>query len=254
MQFLLFTLYAPMCSLGEIAVGERRMGWARPGRSAVLGLTAAALGIERDDDDAHRALEEGLHYAVRTDAPGRPFIDYHTAQTPAARRGRKFETRREELDTDRINTVLSNREWRSDACFTVALWGRSGGNADLDEIAAALRRPQFTLYLGRKSAPLGLPLDPELVEATNFMDALALRRPAVAAEDDGESPGAVEAWALERLRRGSPSGREFAFDADAPGAPEGGFLERRRDGVGSRERWQFRDRNERVVLEQGGGE
>ena len=253
MRFLLFTLYAPMCSLGEIAVGERRMGWARPGRSAVLGLAAAALGIERGDDDAHRMLEEGLYYAVRTDAPGRPFIDYHTAQTPAAHRSRSFESRREELDAARIATVLSSREWRSDACFTAALWLRPGGAVELDEIAVALRRPRFTLYLGRKSAPLGLPLDPEIVEAANLMDALALRRPAVAAEDD-EGPGAVEAWALERLRYGSPSGWEIAFDADAPGAPEGGFLERRRDGVGSRTRWQFRDRDERVVLDRGDGE
>ncbi len=254
MRFLLFTLYAPMCSLGEIAIGERRMGWSRPGRSAVLGLVAAALGIERSDDDAHRALEEGLHYAVRTDAPGRPFIDYHTAQTPAARRGQSFETRREELEAERINTVLSSREWRSDACFTAALWLRSGGAVDLDEIAAALRRPRFTLYLGRKSAPLGLPLDPEIVETANLMDALALRRPAVAAENGGEGPGALEAWALERLRRGLPAGREIAFDADAPGAPAGGFLERRRDGIGSRTRWQFRDREERVVIDLGDGE
>lgn len=230
------------------------MGWSRPGRSAVLGLVAAALGIERDDEDAHRALEEGLYYAVRTDAPGRPFIDYHTAQTPSARRGRTFETRREELDAERINTVLSSREWRSDACFTVALWGRSGGSADLDEIAAALRRPRFTLYLGRKSAPLGLPLDPEIVEAADFIDAIALRRPTVAAENEGDDPAAVEAWALERLRGGSPAGREVAFDADAPGAPDGGFLERRRDGVGSRRRWQFRDRDERVVPDRGDGE
>ena len=251
MRFLLFTLYAPMCSLGEIAVGERRMGWTRPGRSAVLGLAAAALGIERGDDDAHRSLEEGLHYAVRTDAPGRPFIDYHTAQTPAARRGRSFETRRDELDAERINTVLSSREWRSDACFTVALWGRSGGNADLDGIAAAMWRPRFALYLGRKSAPLGLPLDPELVEAADFMGALALRRPAVVSEDGGEVPGAVEAWALSMLGGGPAAGREVAFDADAPGAPEGGRLERRRDGVASRARWQFRDRDERVVLDRG---
>ena len=251
MRFLLFTLYAPMCSLGEIAVGERRMGWARPGRSAVLGLVAGALGIARSDDDTHRALEEALYYAVRTDAPGRPFIDYHTAQTPSTRRGRSFVTRREELGAERINTVLSSREWRSDACFTIVLWERAGGNADLDAIAAALRRPHFALYLGRKSAPLGLPLDPDLVEAATFMDALALRRPAVVDKSGGESPDTVEAGALECLRRGFPSGREIAFDADAPGAPKGGFLERRRDGVRSRTRWQFRDRDERVVLDRG---
>lgn len=251
MQFLLFTLYAPMCSLGEIAVGERRMGWTRPGRSAVLGLVAAALGIKRSDDDAHRALEEGLHYAVRTDASGKPFLDYHTTQTPTARRGRRFQTRREELDAERINTVLSVREWCSDACFTVALWGRPDGNLNLAGIAAAMLKPQFVLYLGRKSAPLGLPLDPELVEAGNFMDALALRRSATVAEDEGETPGLMEASVLERLRHDSPVGREIAFDADAPGAPEGGQIERRRDGVGSRTRWQFRDREERVLVDLG---
>ena len=177
MRFLLFTLYAPMGSFGEIAVGERRMSWARPGRSAVLGLVAAASGIERTDEDTHRNLEAGLWYAVRTDAPGRPFIDYHTAQTPKARRGRTFATRREELESDDLNTVLSSREWRSDACFTVSLWPRVEDAVDLDEMAGALRRPRFALYLGRKSAPLGLPLDPAVIEADTFMDAFDRRQP-----------------------------------------------------------------------------
>ena len=137
MHFLLFTLYAPMGSFGEIAVGERRMSWARPGRSAVLGLIAAAQGIERTDEAAHRNLEAGLYYAVRTDAPGRPLMDYHTAQTPKGRRGRTFATRREELEADDLNTVLSSREWRADACFTVALWPRLGEAVDLNEMAGA---------------------------------------------------------------------------------------------------------------------
>ena len=98
MRFLLFTLYAPMGSFGEIAVGERRMSWARPGRSAILGLVAAAQGVERTDETAHQRLEAGLYYAVRTDAPGRPLLDYHTAQTPKARKGRTFATRQEELN------------------------------------------------------------------------------------------------------------------------------------------------------------
>ena len=97
------------------------MGWARPGRSAVLGLVVAAQGIGRADEAAHQRLETGLHYAVRTDAPGRPLMDYHTAQTPKARRGRTFTTRRDALDSDALNTVLSAREWRTDALFTVAL-------------------------------------------------------------------------------------------------------------------------------------
>ena len=240
MRFLLFTLYAPMASFGEIAVGERRMGWTRPGRSAVLGLAAAALGHERADEAAHRALESGLHYAVRTDAVGRPFVDYHTAQTPKVRKGRTFATRREELKAGDLNTVLSTREWRSDACHTVALWPRPVSDADPDRIADALQRPRFTLYLGRKSAPLGLPLDPIVVEADTFMAAFAARR-----RND------VEEAILDCICSAGEARSEIAFDSDAPGGPMSfttDRVERRRDAVVSRGRWQFTERLERIVL------
>ena len=243
MRFLMFTLYAPMGSLGEIAVGERRMGWARPGRSAVLGLAAAALGFERGDEEAHGTLEAGLFYAVRTDAPGRPFIDYHTAQTPTARRDRTFATRREELAADDLNTILSSREWRTDACFTIALWPRRDATVDIDAIAAALRHPRFTLYLGRKSAPLGLPLNPGIIKAETFMDAFAGRR-----------PNDVEEAILKHIRTGVAARSEIAFDRDAPNAPAEARIERRRDAVLSRKRWQFDDRLEGVVDNPEGGE
>ena len=239
MRFLVFTLYAPMGAFGEIAVGERRMGWARPGRSAILGLVAAAQGVERADEDAHQRLESGLYYAVRTDAPGRPLIDYHTAQTPRARKGRRFATRREELGSDDLNTVLSTREWRADSCFTIVLWSRSDSALDLDEIAGALRNPCFVLYVGRKSAPLGLPLNPEIVEADNFMDALEARLP-----NDEEKK------LLQHIRVPGGERRAIAFDDDVPEAPANSRLERRRDAVASRARWQFADRLERIVADE----
>ena len=243
MRFLLFTLYAPMGSLGEIAVGERRMSWARPSRSAVLGLVAAALGTERTDEAAHRTLEDGLFYAVRTDAPGRPFVDYHTAQTPKARKGRRFATRRDELESADLNTVLSSREWRSDACYTVALWPRPAHAVDLDDMARALRTPAFVLYLGRKSAPLGLPLHPEIAEADTFAAAFAARR-----------PSRMEEEILTGIRRDTPHRSEIAFDGDAPDAPGEARIERRRDALLNRTRWQFADRLEGVVVVEGGGE
>lgn len=237
MRFLLFTLYAPMASFGEIAVGERRMSWARPGRSAILGLVAAAQGIERADDDAHARLEAGLHFAVRTDAPGRPLIDYHTTQTPRARKGRSYATRREELDASGLNTVLSSREWRADSCFTVVLWPRTDQSVDLDLMAESLRHPRFVLYVGRKSAPLGLPLNPAIVEANSFFSALEIRRP-----NDAEQE------ILIRTRIDGLAGGEIAFDHDAPVPPCHTRLERRRDAVVSRVRWQFADRFERVIV------
>ena len=234
MRFLLFTLYAPMGSFGEVAVGERRMGWVRPGRSAVLGMVAAAQGIDRVDEDGHRALEEGLHFAVRTDAAGQPLIDYHTAQTPRSRKGRRFRTRREELASPDLHTVLSQREWRTDTHFTVALWVRQSGAVDLDEVASALQRPRYTLYLGRKSAPLGLPLAPGIVEADTFLKALGKR---------GATP---EQERILGVIRGETQ-PSVAFDADAAEAPVGARIERRRDAMVHRGRWQFGERLEGVV-------
>ena len=243
MRVLLFTLYAPMASFGEVAVGERRMGWASPGRSAVLGLVAAAMGIDRDDEEAHRGLEVGLHYAVRTDAPGVPFVDYHTAQAPKHRKGRSFATRRDELAAHHdLNTVLSRREWRSDACFTVALWARGTPGADVDGLAQALRHPHYVLYVGRKSAPLGLPLNPAVVEADSFLDAL-----------DARTPTAAEREVLVRARS-TETLPVIACDLDAAGLPEEFRRERRRDGVRSRRRWQFDDRDEAVFAWTGGSE
>ena len=241
MRFLLFTLYAPMGALGEIAVGERRMGWARPARSAVLGLVAAAMGIERGDEKVHQELQEGLYFAVRIDAPGRPFVDYHTTQTPKARKGRKFRTRREELKSGDINTILSRREWRSDAFFTVSLWPRRESAANIDKLASSLRHPGFVLYLGRKSAPLGLPLNPVIVDAETFMTAFSSRK----RTDE-------ERYVLETIRKGDPGPSIYAFDYGAPGSPPDFRVERRRDMVASRVRWQFADRSEGVIEHSGG--
>src|SRR4051794_17544404 len=70
-RYLGFVLHAPLASFGAVAVGERRPGWDRPGRSALLGMIAAALGIDRSDEAAHLGLERGYGVAVRTDAAGR---------------------------------------------------------------------------------------------------------------------------------------------------------------------------------------
>ena len=239
MRFLVFTLYAPMGSFGEIAVGERRMSWARPGRSAILGLVAAAQGIERTDEEAHQRLESGLYYAVRTDAPGRPLIDFHTVQTPTARKARGFATRLWELKSDELNTVLSDREWRADACFTVVLWRRPDSALDLDAMASALRNPRFVLYVGRKSAPLGLPLNPETIDAQTLMDAF-----------DARQPTAEEQRTLRHIHVPGTQQCPIAFDADAPGTPANSRTERRRDALASRARWQFLDRLERIVAEE----
>jgi len=148
--FLLFSLWAPLAAMGDVAVGERRTGLERPGKSAVLGLVAAALGIDRTEEAALRALHDGYGLAVRVDTPGTLVTDFHTAQVPPARRGRRWPTRRAELARPKpgepeLETVLSWREYRADARFTIALrrpgrwpnWSRRSGGRSIPSIWVA---------------------------------------------------------------------------------------------------------------------
>jgi CRISPR system Cascade subunit CasD len=222
-----------MAAMGEVAVGERRVGAARPTRSALLGLIAAALGIERRDEETHLALDRGYGLAVRVESHGPLLQDYHTAQVPPARRGKRWPTRRAELAEARLETILSLREYRSDARHTVALWEELDPPHPVAAIEAALKRPRFTLYFGRKACPLGLPPAPRIVSATSLADALAGFEAAIPERE-------------RELRRGLrllPCAGEVEADVGAREWLGDGLhlrrIERRRDAVLSRRRWQF---------------
>lgn len=235
-EFLLLTLYAPLASWGDIAVGEARGSWDRPSRSAVLGLIAAALGITREQQDGHDALDAGYGLAVRLDAPGTPMTDYHTAQTVAASvvKKRRPATRAELLAAGERETILSRRSYRQDAIATAALWARGDARWPLADIAHALRHPAFVLFAGRKANAFGLPLDPRVVTASTLDDALSQRpMPPVALADDAR-----------RLRPRDGWGDEVAHDW-CEGFESGLQTARhiiRRDGSAHRTRWQFAER------------
>jgi CRISPR system Cascade subunit CasD len=232
--YLVFVLSGPMASFGGVAVGERRGGEARPARSALLGLLGAALGIERNAAATHAAMEHGYGVAVRVDAPGLPLSDYHTAQVPPARRGERHATRRAELDAVPLETILSRREYRTDALLTVAVWARPEAPFTLAEIAAVLARPRFALSIGRKSCPLGLPPAPAVVDAADILAALAVR------------PVPLPEQIVRSQLRAAP--RFVATDPDGvPAGVEPRWTETRRDAIASRDRWQFSLRAEAVI-------
>ena len=228
-EFLTAALVAPIAAFGSIAVGERRPGWDRPGRSAVLGLVGACLGLERDDDAAQFALAQDYGVALLCHDPGRPLADYHTAQVPPTRGKRRFATRAEELGATDLATILSRRDYRIGAWHLAALWTRGPSPRwSLSQVAEAMRAPRFVPYLGRKSCPLGLPLAPLLDEAPTPGIALARRHRA--------GPEAHF-----RPRNGRTDHTFIARDAwDGPADPA---LERRRefrrDQPRSRRLWQF---------------
>jgi CRISPR system Cascade subunit CasD len=254
---LTFALVAPLASFGGIAVGERRSGWDRPGRSAVFGLLGACLGIEREDDDAQAALAGQYGLALLCHAAGRLLADYHTAQVPSAKGRRRFATRAQELAAPELNTILSRRDYRSGAWHLAAIWARhKAPRWRLEDLAEAMRRPVFVPYLGRKSCPLGLPLAPAIdARAADAVAALLARH--------ATGPEAILAPAGRRVRdalAGSPDA-DLVIVLDAPQAdsapgepghvaaddPRRRRIELRRDQPRSRRRWQF-DLREELVL------
>lgn len=173
-EYLLFRLYGPMASWGDTAVGEYRPSYKHPSRTAVLGLVAAALGIGRDEEDRLLGLDRDYRMAVRVERGGELLRDYHTTQVPPQQRGIRHRSRRDELAADKLNTILSQRDYRTDAANSIALQPvcaepRHG----LLQMAQALRRPRFPLYLGRKSCPPALPLDAKVLHAQGLGDAFA---------------------------------------------------------------------------------
>jgi CRISPR system Cascade subunit CasD len=234
-EFLTFALAAPLAAMGEIAVGERRGSWDRPGRSAILGLVAACLGLAREDEAAHASLESGYGLALRRQRLGPLLADYHTTQVPPRQRGRRFATRAEELSAETLETILSRRDYRTDVLVLAALWPRTGARWPLEEVEAALNSPHYTPYFGRKSCPLMLPLAARRQEAADPAAALASRAA------NGSEPE------RQTFRSSQPA----VVTMSAADARKFGLqfrhIEMRRDAVTSRRRWQFGLREDAIL-------
>ncbi len=234
-EYLVFRLYAPLASWGEAAVGETRPTAAHPGRGAILGLLGAALGIKRDDDAGQQALGDSVRIAVKQRSPGTLLRDYHTAQVPGAQAKVSYRTRRDELNAPRkaINTILSSRDYRCDGLWTVAVWLSDDAVHTLEELEAALKRPCYALYLGRKSCPLAAPLAPRRVEADQL-------RAALDSEFEAVLPGEKKALRLTGEALYCWEGGAALLDGNACGVESSDIW----DNPLNRRRWQFGPRTE----------
>lgn len=124
-----------------------------PTRSALIGLVAAALGYQREDE---RLTElQTLRFTVRTDRPGTLIRDLHTVGggMPRHLTVATAEGKRRSADT---STLVSHRYYLQDAAFTVSV--HSTDTPLLDRCAHALRHPVWPPYLGRRSCPPNAPL------------------------------------------------------------------------------------------------
>lgn len=235
-QYLSFQLYGVLASWGEQAVGESRHSATHPSRSAVLGLLAAALGIRRDEEDKLTALSEAVGFGFKVTHSGLLLKDYHTIQVPPEDKKAKHRyTRRDEVRSGKLGTVLSSREYRQDTFTLVAAWLNESGSYAIDELQQKLLQPVFQLYLGRKSCPLSLPLNPKTIAAESFISAL------------DQYPLLTEV----KSRLGAESCTYYWEKSRQSGMAEYSYRVPRYDQPLNRKHWQFVSRDEYVLLPEG---
>lgn len=139
MSFILLHLYAPMQSWGSRSKFEYRDTEREPTFSGVIGLIAAAKGVDRTEDIS--GLMD-LKMTIRVDQEGVVQQEFQTAQQVPTSSGKKEDQ-------------LIRRDYLSDAEFHVAI---EGDLEQLKRIYEALNKPVYPLFLGRKSYVPALPV------------------------------------------------------------------------------------------------
>ena len=181
MATLLLKFVAPMQSWGSRSRFDVRDTEREPTKSGVLGLVAAALGRDRAEPIEDLAR---LRLGVRVDREGVVRYDFQTAKDvirASVPREQWLRARKRGTTTGTQDTVTSRRYYLADAAFLVGL---EGDGDLLLVIEEALKRPRWTLFLGRKGYLPGEPVyfpDGGLTEAP-LEEALARARPIVEAD------------------------------------------------------------------------
>jgi CRISPR system Cascade subunit CasD len=184
-DFLILKLQGPMQAWGEHTFEGLRPSANFPTRSGMLGLLGACLGIRRTDQERLQKLADSIGMAVRVDNRTTPtrggksralrvvkVTDYHTVQ----------DAREDYIGLKSHETIQTWREYLLDAEFTVAVWNHGGVEIRLDALEAAIKKPFFTPYLGRRACPLARPL---------FEMRLAANSPAMALKEVSPFTGTI---------------------------------------------------------------
>ena len=200
-RFLVLKLCGVMQSWGGHTYEDFRHTELIPTRSALLGLLAACLGIDRKDAEGLQALSGTVRIAVRADntkyKPQR-FTDFHTV----------MEARKVDGKPNKF-PVVSHREYLCDAQYTVLLEVSANARWDLKQIRHAVEKPVYTPFLGRRSCPVSRPLFETEIEAVDFESAFSLIEPGMGTIYSEESPSSE--FTLYRLRDVPLYGRKRQF-------------------------------------------
>lgn len=164
-ELLVLRLVGPMVSFGGVKVDENNVIERFPGAALLTGLLGNALGWDHADVDRLDRLQERLRFASRSDLPGRRLVDFQTVDLgqpflqeawttldrPASRGG----------GSAKEATHIRRRHYWADSITTVVLdLQPPDEQPTLDDLEAALIRPERPLFIGRKAC---LPSEPLVV-------------------------------------------------------------------------------------------
>lgn len=166
MNGFILHLQGPMMSYADTGFGQLREQGAAPSRSAVIGIIAAGMGIERGNQRL-LDLHQGLRVHTACALPGALLTDYHTVLTAGYKDYDETQLRREGAEG---NPTLTWRSYHLDAHFTALV--ESSDETLIAQCRAALMDPVFIAYLGRRSCVPTIPLRPEPVVGDSIEAAL----------------------------------------------------------------------------------
>jgi CRISPR system Cascade subunit CasD len=183
MSALTFYLDAPLQSWGASSKFQYRETGNFPTKSAVVGLLAAALGIDKHSSDEREKLnplQELRLTAIRLGKTTRPvtrLVDFHSIGGGYD----KKKSLREKMSIPRkasgppFGTVITRRYYLNDAVFAVIL---EGDPSTLDRIRQALLNPVWGTWFGRKTCLPASPLTPTMGDSAQAaLDDLLERLP-----------------------------------------------------------------------------
>ena len=162
---LILKLQGAMQAWGEHTFEGLRPSGNFPTRSAMVGLLAGCLGIDRNNRTKQQNLANSFLYAVRQDYTKHNVIkmaDYHTVRN----------AREDYIGLKSHKTIVTQREYLLDASFTVAVWNNEDSTYSLEQLQLAVCQPHYTPFLGRRSCPISRPLFERRITATNANEAL----------------------------------------------------------------------------------
>jgi|UPI000370D134 CRISPR system Cascade subunit CasD len=173
-HYLAIKLHGVMQAWGGHTYEDLRHSELIPTRSAVLGLLAACLGIDRNQVEKLEMLSSSVRIAVRIDekkvngksCPLIRIMDFHTVMD-----ARKVDGKANK------NPVVSKREYLCDAEYTLMIQSIPNMGYSLAAIEEAVRAPIYTPFLGRRSCPLSRPLFDAVISAVDFKEAFAMSEP-----------------------------------------------------------------------------